>query len=53
MGGLVVVLMVRFMIQIIDSGRFDRQTFKRLFKELFVPNLNIDGHFAIIGDNIG
>ena len=36
-----------------DSGWFDGQTFKRWSKELFVPNLNSDGPFAIIGDNIG
>ena len=34
-----------------DSGCFDRRTFKQWFKELFVLNLN--GTFAIIGDNLG
>ena len=36
-----------------DSGWFGRRTFKWWFKELFVPNLNGDGPFAIIGDNLG
>ena len=36
-----------------DSGRFDGRTFKRCFKELFLSNLNGDGPFAIIGDNLG
>ena len=34
-----------------DSGWFDGRTFKQWFKELFVLNLN--GAFAIIGDNLG
>ena len=36
-----------------DSGWFDGRRFKRWFKELFVSNLNGDGPFATIGDNLG
>ena len=36
-----------------DSGWFDGRTFKKQFKEVFVPNLKGDGPFAIIGDNLG
>ena len=36
-----------------DSGWFDGRTFKKRFNEVFVPNLKVDGPFAIIGDNLG
>ena len=36
-----------------DSGWFDGRTFKRWFKELFVPNFNGDGPFAVIGNSLG
>ena len=36
-----------------DSGWFDGQTLRWQFKELFVPNLNGDGPFATIADNLG